>query len=92
MPTSAMAASYQALSLEGVRFVPVVGHELTLQVAWAAGNTDTALPGFLATTRQIAAQIIGSPLVPGHLPPAEPSARGAVPRHRRAVAIAAVLT
>jgi DNA-binding transcriptional LysR family regulator len=67
-----VAASYQALSLDGVRFVPVVGHQLTLQVAWAAGNTNTALPGFLATARQIAAQIIGSPLVPGHLPPAEP--------------------
>ena len=67
-----VAASYQALSLDGVRFVPVVGHQLTLQVAWAAGNTNTALPGFLATARQIAAQIIGPRLVPGHLPPAEP--------------------
>jgi len=52
-----VAASYQALSLEGVRFVPVVGHQLTLQVAWAADNTNTALPGFLATARQIAARL-----------------------------------
>jgi DNA-binding transcriptional LysR family regulator len=67
-----VAASYQALSLDGVRFVPVVGHQLTLQVAWAAGNTNTALPGFLATARQIAAQTISARLVPGHLPLAEP--------------------
>jgi DNA-binding transcriptional LysR family regulator len=51
-----VAASYQALSLDGVRFVPVTGHQLTLQVAWAAGNTNTALPGFLDTARQIAGQ------------------------------------
>lgn|SRR5512132_186901 len=53
-----VAASYQALSLDGVRFVPVIGHQLTLQVAWAAGNTNTALRGFLATARQIAGQTI----------------------------------
>src|SRR6266550_3967744 len=29
-----VAASYQALSLDGIRFVPVIGHEVTLQVAW----------------------------------------------------------
>jgi hypothetical protein len=29
-----VAASYQALSLKGVRFVPVTGHQLTLQIAW----------------------------------------------------------
>ena len=52
-----VAASYRALSLEGVRFVPVVGYQLTLQAAWAADNTNTALPGFLATARQIAAQL-----------------------------------
>lgn len=51
-----VAASYQALSLDGVRFVPVTGHELTLQVAWAIGNTNTALPAFLQTARQIAGQ------------------------------------
>jgi DNA-binding transcriptional LysR family regulator len=51
-----VAASYQALSLDGVRFVPVTGHQLTLQVAWAAGYTNTALPGFLATARQITGQ------------------------------------
>ena len=51
-----VAASYQALSLDGVRFVPVTGHQLTLQVAWAVGNTNTALPGFLATARQITGQ------------------------------------
>ena len=51
-----VAASYQALSLEGVRFVPVAGHRLTLQVAWAADNTNTALPAFLETARQIASQ------------------------------------
>jgi DNA-binding transcriptional LysR family regulator len=67
-----VAASYRALSMDGVRFVPVVGHELTLQVAWAADTTNTALPGFLATARQIAGQIIGSRLVPGQLPPAAP--------------------
>lgn len=53
-----VAASYQALSLDGVRFVPVVGHQLTLQVAWAAGSTNTALPAFLETARQIAGQTI----------------------------------
>ena len=42
-----VAASYQALSLGGVRFVPVAGQQLTLQVAWAADNTSTALPAFL---------------------------------------------
>ena len=49
-----VAASYQALSLDGVRFVPIAGHQLTLQVAWAASSTNTALPGFLETARQIA--------------------------------------
>jgi DNA-binding transcriptional LysR family regulator len=53
-----VAASYQALSLDGVRFVPVIGHQLTLQVAWAAGNTNTALPGFLETARRIAGQTL----------------------------------
>jgi DNA-binding transcriptional LysR family regulator len=67
-----VAASYQVLSLEGVRFVQVVGHQLAVQVAWAADNTNTALPGFLATARQIAAQTIRPQLVPGHLPLAEP--------------------
>jgi hypothetical protein len=51
-----VAASYQALSPEGVRFVPVAGHQLTLQVAWAADNTNTALPAFLETARQVASQ------------------------------------
>jgi DNA-binding transcriptional LysR family regulator len=51
-----VAASYQALSLEGVRFVPVAGHQLALQVAWAADNTNTALPAFLETARQVASQ------------------------------------
>jgi DNA-binding transcriptional LysR family regulator len=64
-----VAASYQALSLDGVRFVPVIGHQLTLQVAWAAGNTNTALPGFLETARRIAGQTIPARLVPGQLPP-----------------------
>src|SRR5437868_3919725 len=36
-----VAASYQALTLDGVRFVPIAGHQLALQVAWAAGNTST---------------------------------------------------
>jgi DNA-binding transcriptional LysR family regulator len=53
-----VAASYQALTLDGVRFVPVTGHQLTLQIAWAARNTSTALPGFLDTARQIAGQPI----------------------------------
>lgn len=51
-----VAASYRALSLHGVRFVPVAGHQFTLQVAWAAGNTNTALPAFLETARQTANQ------------------------------------
>ena len=51
-----VAASYQALSLEGIRFVPVAGHQLTLLVAWAADNTSTALPAFLETAQQIASQ------------------------------------
>jgi DNA-binding transcriptional LysR family regulator len=67
-----VAASYQALSLAGVRFVPVVGHRLALQVAWAADNTNTALPGFLDTARHIAAHTIRPKLVPDHLPLAEP--------------------
>ena len=67
-----VAASYQALSLEGVRFVPIVGQQLTLQVAWAADNTNTSLPAFLDTARHIAAQTIRPQLVPDHLPLAEP--------------------
>jgi DNA-binding transcriptional LysR family regulator len=51
-----VASSYQALSLTGVRFVPAAGHQLALQVAWAADNTNTALPAFLQTARQITAQ------------------------------------
>ena len=39
-----------------VRFVPATGHRLTLQVAWAADNTNTALPAFLQTARHITAQ------------------------------------
>jgi DNA-binding transcriptional LysR family regulator len=56
-----VAASYQTLSMDGVRFVPVVGHQLTLQIAWAAGNTNTALPGFLETARQVAGLTSCSP-------------------------------
>lgn len=65
-----VAASYQALSLDGVRYVPVVGHRLTLQLAWAADNANTALAGFLQTAHQIA----GRPTrpVPDDPPPAEP--------------------
>ena len=59
-----VAASYQALSLDGVRYVPVVGHQLTLQLAWAADNANTALAGFLETAHQIA----GRPTRP--VPPA----------------------
>jgi DNA-binding transcriptional LysR family regulator len=51
-----VAASYQALTLHGVTYVPIVGHQLTLQIAWAADSTNTALPGFLETARQIADQ------------------------------------
>jgi DNA-binding transcriptional LysR family regulator len=65
-----VAASYQALSLDGVRFVPLIGHQLTLQVAWAADNTNTALPGFLESARQIAGQTTPARLVPGQMPPA----------------------
>ena len=67
-----VAASYQALSLAGVRFVPVVGHQLALQVAWAGDNTNAALPGFLDTARHIAARTIRPRLAPDRLPPAEP--------------------
>jgi len=48
-----VAASYRSLSLDGVRLVPITGHQLTLQVAWAAANTNTALPAFLHTARQM---------------------------------------
>jgi DNA-binding transcriptional LysR family regulator len=58
-----VAASYQALSLDGVRFVPVIGHQLALQVAWAADNTNTVLPGFLETARQIAGQAVATRVV-----------------------------
>jgi DNA-binding transcriptional LysR family regulator len=60
-----VAGSYQALSLDGVRFVPVIGLQLTLQLAWAVGNTSTALPGFLETTRQIADRTLPARLLPG---------------------------
>jgi hypothetical protein len=46
-----VAASYQALSLDGVRSVPIIGHQLTLQLAWAADNANTALAGFLETAK-----------------------------------------
>ena len=42
--------------MEGVRFVPVAGHQLTLRVAWAADNTSTALSAFLESARQIASR------------------------------------
>jgi DNA-binding transcriptional LysR family regulator len=67
-----VAASYQALSLAGVGFVPVVGHQLALQVAWAADSANAALPGFLDTARHTAARAIRPQLAPGLLPPAEP--------------------
>ncbi|HEY7142980.1 MAG TPA: LysR substrate-binding domain-containing protein [Streptosporangiaceae bacterium] len=78
---SVLAASYQALSVSGVRFVPVAGHQLALQAGWAADNTNTALPGFLDTARRTAAQAI-DPAPPGHPCPAPevrppaPAARG----------------
>jgi DNA-binding transcriptional LysR family regulator len=50
-----VAASYQALSLDGVRFVPAAGHQLALQVAWTADTTNTAVPAFLETARHIVA-------------------------------------
>jgi DNA-binding transcriptional LysR family regulator len=65
-----IAAAYQRLSVPGVRFVPLAGHHLTLQVAWAAGNTNTALPGFLQTARQAAAQATSLP--PANVPPGHP--------------------
>ena len=67
-----VAASYQALSLQGVRFVPLAGHQLTLQVAWATDNTNTALPAFLHTARQTAAQTIDPPTTPGKTPSTQP--------------------
>jgi DNA-binding transcriptional LysR family regulator len=65
-----IAASYQALTMPGVRFLPLTGHHLTLQVAWAADNTNTALPGFLQTARQVAAHAATPP--PADLPPGRP--------------------
>ena len=56
--------------MPGVRFVPLAGHHLTLQVAWAAGNTNTALPGFLQTARHVAAHAAPPPLA--NLPPDQP--------------------
>ena len=56
----------------GVHFVPVIGHQLTLQLAWAADNANTALAGFLETARQIAGQIARPRLAPGDLPLVEP--------------------
>jgi hypothetical protein len=38
-----------------------------LQLAWAADNTNTALPGFLETARQIAGQTAPPRRVPGDL-------------------------
>jgi len=49
-----VAASYRTVSLTGVRFVPVAGHHLTLQMARSADNTNAALPAFLETTRDVA--------------------------------------
>ena len=49
-----VAASYRSLSIDGVRLVPIIGHQLSLQVAWAGANTNTALPAFLRTARRIA--------------------------------------
>ena len=37
-----------------------VGHQLTLQLAWAADNANTALAGFLETAHQI----VGRPTPP----------------------------
>jgi DNA-binding transcriptional LysR family regulator len=67
-----VASSYQALSLTDVRFVPAAGHQLALQVAWAADNTNTALRAFLQTARHITAQAIRPQLMTGHPSPAEP--------------------
>jgi DNA-binding transcriptional LysR family regulator len=49
-----VASSYDALSMAGVRFVPVTGYELTLQFAWSADNTNPALHAFLETARRCA--------------------------------------
>jgi DNA-binding transcriptional LysR family regulator len=46
-----VAASYQVMSLPGVRFLPLSGHELSLQLAWSSANPNPALPAFLETTR-----------------------------------------
>ena len=43
---SVLAASYRALRPVGIDFVPIVGHDLTLQLAWADRNTNPALTGF----------------------------------------------
>ncbi|MFI6677323.1 LysR substrate-binding domain-containing protein [Kribbella sp. NPDC050470] len=49
---TAVASSYAAVSMAGVRFVPITGHELTLQLAWSADNTNPALPAFHETARR----------------------------------------
>ncbi|MGV0743441.1 LysR substrate-binding domain-containing protein [Mycolicibacterium sp. XJ870] len=51
-----VAASYRSVSLTGVQFVRVIGHHLSLQLAWSADNTNPALPAFLETARQISMQ------------------------------------
>ena len=49
-----VAASYRAVSMTGVAFVPITGQQLSLHLAWSADNTNTALAGFLETTRRVA--------------------------------------
>jgi DNA-binding transcriptional LysR family regulator len=68
-----VAASYQALSLDGVRFVPIIGHQLTLQLAWAADNANPALAGFLETAK---VQACRSPSAPRSGPPTSATSRG----------------
>ncbi len=50
---------WAATSLDGVRFVPITGHEITLQLAWSSDSTSTALPDFLETARQTVRPRIG---------------------------------
>jgi hypothetical protein len=40
------------VSMAGVRFVPVTGYGLTLQLAWSTHNTHPALHAFLETARR----------------------------------------
>lgn len=53
---SVLAEAYTALAPTGVRYVPIVGHELTLQLAWIGGTSGNVVDNFLNTARRVAAE------------------------------------